>query len=78
MSKPTRKRARHEPGPPRLPLWRVTILAHEIPLRWSIPATQITVGAVTAESACHAVIRIAHIRARVAPLRSLLALSVQH
>jgi hypothetical protein len=77
MSTP-RKRTRRAPERWPQPMWKVTIAEHDIPPRWHIPATQITVGAVTAESACHAVVRMAHIRAGVAPLRSLLALSMAY
>lgn len=59
-------------------MWKVCLDAHRIEPHWDIPATQITVGAATSASARHAVVQMAHIRAGVAPLHSLLALSVEH
>lgn len=78
MSKSTRKRTRRALERWPSPMWCVTVAEHDIPPRWRIPATQITVGASTAEAACHAAVRMAHIRADVAPLHSLLALSLGH
>jgi hypothetical protein len=59
-------------------MWRVTIAEHDIPLRWHVAAREVTVGAATSESACSMVVRMAHIDAGVAPLRSLLALSLAY
>jgi len=57
-------------------MWKVTIAEHDIPPRWHVDAQEVTVGAVTAESACNAAVRTAHVVAGVAPLHSLLALSL--
>jgi hypothetical protein len=78
MSTTTRKRTRPAHGHPRLPMYRVTIEAHDIPPRWRVPAQTIEVGASTAEIACRAVVRFAHRDAGVPPLRSMLALSLEH
>lgn len=80
VSAPTRKRPRSSAAPwwARLPTWRVTIAAHEVPPRWSIPATVCEVGASTAEIACGVCLRFAHSDAGVPPLRSLLAVSRAH
>ena len=73
-----RKRTPRAPEHWPSPRWRVTIAEHDVPPRWHVAAQEVTVGAATAESACHAVVRIAHIDAGVAPLHSLLALSLAH
>ena len=77
MSTP-RKRTRRAPERWPQPMFKVTITKHDVPPRFHIPATQITVGASSAESACSMVVRMAHIDAGVAPLRSLLALSLAY
>jgi len=77
MSKP-RKRARRTPERWPSPTWRVTISAHDIPPRWDVPARTLELGASTAESACRTVARWAHIDAGIPPLRSMLAVSMEH
>lgn len=77
MSKPTRKRARRDPGPPRLPLWRVSLAEHDVD-RWHIEGRTVQLGAASEEIACHAVVRLAHVRAEVPPLRRFVALSMEH
>jgi hypothetical protein len=73
-----RKRARRAPEHWPSPMWRVTIAEHDVPPRWHVEAQGVTVGASTAEVACNAAVRTAHIVAGVAPLHSLLALSMAH
>lgn len=59
-------------------MWKVRLDAHRIEPHWDIPATRITVGAATSESACSMVVQMAHIRADIPPLRSMLAVSMEH
>lgn len=72
-------RTRHRPrGPWPQPMWTVTIAEHDVPPRWSIPAHTVTLGASTARIACSTAVRWAHCDAGVPPLRSLLAVSMEH
>jgi len=60
------------------PMWKVTIAGHDVPPRWRVPAWTVTLGASTGDAACAQVVRWAHRDAGVAPLRSLLAVSLAH
>lgn len=76
-SKASAKRRRVLPAP-RMPMWRVTIAAHDVPPRWYVPARVVELGSYTAGGARDQALRWAHIDAGVPALRSLLRLSVEH
>lgn len=59
-------------------LWRVAIRAHEIPPRWSVPKCVYELGSGSSEYAANRAVKWAHSDAGVPPLRSLVALSLEH
>lgn len=75
-----RESPRRAPGrrPLPSPMWKVMIAAHDVPPRWHIPASTVTLGAATAHAACVQAIRWAHRDAGVPPLLSMIALSMDH
>jgi hypothetical protein len=77
MSTPARRRARRAPDGWRLPLWKVTITEHSVS-RYYIPADTVKVPASTPKIARSVAVRWAHRDAGVPPLRSLLAVSMEH
>lgn len=63
---------------PALPIWRVTIAAHDIVPRWHVPAHTTQLGRPTAELACRFAAQEAHRAAGVPPMRSLLRISLSY
>lgn len=61
-----------------LPMWRVTIAAHDVPPRWHVPARTTLTGSPTAEMACRFAAQEAHRDAGVPPMRSLLRQTLPH
>lgn len=78
MSASKRKRTRRTPDRWPQSMWKVTIAEHHVPPRWDVPARTVEVAAPTAQSACVIAVKWAHIDAEVPPLRSMLAVSMQH
>lgn len=76
MSPTTRKPRRS--SAPAMPMWRVTITAHDVPPRWHVPASIVEMGSPTADLARYFAVQRAHIDADVPAMRSLLALSLRH
>lgn len=76
MSTPARTRRAPDRRP--LPMWRVSISEHDVPPRWHIPASTVTLSAVSAKAACCQVVRWFHRDVGVPALRSLLAVSLVH
>ena len=60
----------------RLPMWIVTVAAHDVP-RWHVPAHTVKIGARTAGIACSFVVRWAHVDAGVPPWKPCVRLSLR-
>lgn len=74
------KRERRRPSSAwRLPLWRVTVNAHELADgRYRIPAVTVDVGAESAEAACGFVVRCAHRDVGVPPWKPCVRASIEY
>ena len=59
-------------------MWKVTNAEHYVPPRWDVPARTGELAAPTAQSACVIAVKWSHIDADIPPLRSMLAVSMEH